>query len=172
MNGSRKSFDNFFWCWIVRYRLKSESHRIELQAFEKVAYNAFLEEEASLSEEEMQNNKIEEVECVLANLISQVSHVFLRILESCLLGLWSSLTRSFLFLMIRIVWGDIYIIKPKYLCYQSKMHFQHHKVFRGNIFGFVNSLKCPTSQWLLWILSHNFFLVGCFLMDFVSLRLL
>ncbi|KAG0149332.1 hypothetical protein CROQUDRAFT_688491 [Cronartium quercuum f. sp. fusiforme G11] len=59
-------------CNLVKliYRLKSENHQIPLQAFEKVAHNDFLVD-ASLPTADFQADKIEEVECVLANLIAQ-----------------------------------------------------------------------------------------------------
>lgn len=60
-------------CNLVKliYRLKSENHQIHLQSFEKLAYNDDLEENPLDSGDDINTNKIEEVECILANLIAQ-----------------------------------------------------------------------------------------------------
>lgn len=65
--------------WSLRYYLKSENHQIPLQAFEKLAYNQDAIDNASSVGLEPEEDKIEEVECVLANLIAQVSELHINL---------------------------------------------------------------------------------------------
>jgi hypothetical protein len=62
---------NGYFAYVGRHRLKSPAHQIPLDSFRKMAYEVEDEPEGGDGD-----SKLEEVECLLANLIAQVKRVF------------------------------------------------------------------------------------------------